>query len=63
MDDEAKCCIESAECIINKLSNQLREIIFMDDNYNLTEVLNIAENIKAMSEIIIAQSKKLLNNK
>lgn len=63
MDDEAKCCIESTEGIINKLSNQLREIIFMDDNYNLTEVLNIAENIKAMSEIIIAQSKKLLNNK
>lgn len=63
MDDEAKYCIESAEGIINKLNKQLREIIFMDDNYNLTEVLNIAENIKAMSEIIIAQSKKLLNNK
>ncbi len=63
MDDEAKCCIESAEGIINKLSKQFHETIFINYNYNLTEVLNIAENIKAMSEIIIAQSKKLLNNK
>jgi len=63
MNDEAKCCIESAEGIINKLSEQLREIIFMDDNYDLVEVLKLAENIKAMSEIIIVQSKKLLNSK
>lgn len=45
MNDEAKCCIESAEGIINKLSEQLREIIFMDDNYDLVEVLKLCQKL------------------
>lgn len=58
MDDEIKSCIESAESIIHKRSLQLRELLFTNDEYSFDDVLQLAEDIKAMSEIIILQCKR-----
>ena len=56
--DVIKNCIESSEGILHKRCDQLRELIFMD-NYDPAIVMNLASDIKLISEIIIAQAKKL----
>lgn len=59
-NESIKSCIESAEGILHKRSEQLREIIFTNDNYDPALVMNIARDIKLTSEIIIAQTNKLV---
>ena len=54
-----KNCIESSEGILHKRCEQLRELIFMD-NYDPAIVMNLAGDIKLISEIIIAQANKLM---
>lgn len=54
-----KNCIESSEGILYKRCEQLRELIFMD-NYDPAIVMNLASDIKLISEIIIAQTNKLM---
>jgi hypothetical protein len=56
--DVIKNCIESSEGILHKRCEQLRELIFMDD-YDPVIVMNLASDIKLISEIIIAQANKL----
>lgn len=56
--DVIKNCIESSEGILHKRCEQLRELIFMD-NYDPAIVMNLASDIKLISEIIIAQASKL----
>lgn len=58
--DVIKSCIESSEGILHKRCEQLREIIFMDDDYDPTIVMNLASDIKLISEIIIAQTNRLI---
>jgi hypothetical protein len=53
-----KNCIESSEGILHKRCEQLRELIFMG-NYDPAIVMNLASDIKLISEIIIAQANKL----
>lgn len=57
--DVIKNCIESSEGILHKRCDQLRELIFMD-NYDPAIVMNLASDIKLISEIIIAQTGKLI---
>ena len=57
--ESMKNCIESAEGILHKRCEQLREIIFTNDDYDPALVINIAMDIKLTSEIIIAQASKL----
>ncbi len=57
--DVIKNCIESSEGILHKRCDQLRELIFMD-NYDPAIVMNLASDIKLISEIIIAQAGKLI---
>ena len=57
--DVIKNCIESSEGILHKRCEQLRELIFMD-NYDPAIVMNLASDIKLISEIIIAQAGKLI---
>lgn len=54
-----KNCIESSEGILHKRCEQLRDLIFMD-NYDPAIVMNLASDIKLISEIIIAQANKLM---
>lgn len=56
--DVIKNCIESSEGILHKRCEQLREFIFMDD-YDPVIVMNLASDIKLISDIIIAQANKL----
>ena len=58
-NESIKSCIESAEGILHKRCEQLRDLIFMDEDYNQDEVIQIASDIKLLSEIIISQSGKL----
>lgn len=57
--DVIKNCIESSEGILHKRCDQLRELIFMD-NYDPAIVMNLASDIKLISEIIIAHAGKLI---
>ena len=57
--DVIKNCIESSEGIIHKRCEQLRELVFMDEDYSPDEVIQIALDIKLLSEIIISQASKL----
>ena len=57
--ESIKSCIESSEGILHKRCEQLRELIFTDDDYDQELVMNIAKDIKLISEIIIAQASKL----
>jgi hypothetical protein len=59
--ESIKNCIESAEGIIHKRCEQLREFIFMNDDYDLALAMSISNDIKFISEIIIAQCNKLKN--
>ena len=55
-----KHSIESAESLLYKRCCQLRETIFMNDDYDPALVMNLASNIKLVSAIIIiAQCNKL----
>ena len=58
-NESIKSCIETAEGILHKRCEQLREIIFTNDDYDSALVMNIANDIKLISEIIIAQTSKL----
>jgi len=58
--ESIKSCIESAESILHKRCKQLRNIIFINDSYDPELVMNIAKDIKLISEIIIAQTNKLM---
>lgn len=58
--ESIKGSIESAEGILHKRCEQLRDILFINDNYDPTLVMNIAKDIKFISEIIIAQTNKLI---
>ena len=57
--ESIKSCIESSEGIIHKRCEQLRELIFMDEDYSPDEVIQLASNIKLLSEIIVSQASKL----
>lgn len=57
--ESIKSCIESSEGIIHKRCEQLRELIFIDEDYSPDEVIQIALDIKLLSEIIISQASKL----
>lgn len=57
--ESIKSCIESSEGILHKRCEQLRELIFMNDDYDPELVIGIARDIKLTSEIIIAQASKL----
>lgn len=58
-NESIKSCIESAEGILHKRCEQLRDLIFMNEDYNKDEVIQIASDIKLLSEIIISQASKL----
>ena len=58
--ESIKSSIESAEGILHKRCKQLRDILFINDDYDPTLVMNIAKDIKFISEIIIAQTNKLI---
>lgn len=57
--ESIKSCIESSEGIIHKRCEQLRELIFMDEDYSPDEVIQLASDIKLLSEIIVYQASKL----
>ena len=57
--ESIKSCIESSEGIIHKRCKQLRELIFMDEDYSPDEVIQLASDIKLLSEIIVSQASKL----
>jgi hypothetical protein len=57
--ESIKSCIESSEGILHKRCDQLRELIFINDDYDPVMIMNIAKDIKLTSEIIIAQASKL----
>jgi hypothetical protein len=57
--ESIKSCIESYEGIIHKRCEQLRELVFMGEDYSPDEVIQIASDIKLLSDIIISQSGKL----
>lgn len=57
--ESIKSCIESSEGILHKRCDQLRELIFINDDYDPVMIMNIAKDIKLISEIIIAQASKL----
>lgn len=57
--ESIKSCIESSEGILHSRCEQLRELIFMNDNYYPDEVIQLASDINLLSEIIISQAKKL----
>lgn len=57
--ESIRSCIESSEGIIHKRCEQLRELIFMDEDYSPDEVIQLALDIKLLSEIIISQASKL----
>ena len=57
--ESIKSCIESSEGIIHKRCEQLRELIFMDEDYSPDEVIQLASDIKLLSEIIVSQASKL----
>ena len=59
--ESVKSCIESSEGILYKRCTQLREYLFMSDDYDLATVQMLASDIKLISDIIISQCKKLLN--
>ena len=61
--ESIKSCIESSEGILHKRCDQLRELIFMNDDYDPVITMNIAKDIKLVADIIIAQCNKLLNEK
>ena len=58
-NESIKSCIESTEGALHKRCNQLRDIIFTNEDYDIELIINIAKDIKLMSEIIIAQINKL----
>lgn len=58
-NESIRSCIESSESILHKRCEQLRELIFMNDDYDPVLVMNIAKDIRLISEIIIAQTNKL----
>lgn len=58
-NEPIKSCIESAEGILHKRCEQLRELIFMNDNYDPSDILTVTNDIRLLADIIIAQSKKL----
>lgn len=58
-NESIKSCIESAEGILHKRCEQLRELIFMNDNYDPSDILTVTNDIRLLADIIIAQSKKL----
>lgn len=57
--ESIKSCIESSEGILHKRCEQLRELIFMDEDYDLDKVIQTVSDIKLLSEIIISQAGKL----
>ena len=57
--ESIKDCIESAEGILHSRCEQLRELIFMNDDYDPVIVMNLAKDIKLISDVIIAQCNKL----
>ena len=57
--ESIKNCIESSEGILHKRCEQLKELIFMNENYYPDEVIQLASDINLLSEIIISQAKKL----
>ena len=57
--ESIKSCIESSEGILHKRCDQLRELIFINDDYDPVIIMNIAKDIKLISDIIIAQASKL----
>lgn len=59
-NESIKSCIESAEGILHKRCEQLRELVFMNNDYDPAFVMNLAKDIKLISEIIIAQTSKLI---
>lgn len=58
--ESIKHSIESSEGILYKRCEQLRELVFMNDDYDPLFVMNLAKDIKLISEIIIAQTNKLI---
>jgi hypothetical protein len=52
--ESIKSCIESSEGILHKRCDQLRELIFINDDYDPALAMNIASDIKLTSETIIA---------
>lgn len=59
--DVIKNCIESSEGILHKRCEQLRELIFMDEDYNPSDVIQLINDIKLVADIIIVQCNKLKN--
>lgn len=57
--ESIKHSIESSEGMLHKRCEQLRDLIFMDEDYSPDEVIQIASDIKLLSDIIISQSGKL----
>lgn len=55
-----KGCIESSEGILHKRCEQLRELIFMNEDYNPSDIVQLANDIKLVADIIIAQTSKLI---
>lgn len=62
MDDNTeliKNSIESSEGVLHKRCGQLRQLIFMNDDYDPIELIQIANDIKLEADIMISQCNKL----
>ncbi len=59
--ESIKDCIESSEGILHNRCSQLRELIFMNEDYNSSDIAQLANDIKLVADIIIAQCNKLKN--
>lgn len=57
--ESIKDCIESSEGILHNRCSQLRELIFMNEDYNHSYIMQLASDIKLVADIIISQAKKL----
>lgn len=57
--ESIKGCIESSEGILHNRCSQLRELIFMNEDYNPSDVIQLTNDIKLVADIIISQCNKL----
>lgn len=57
--ESIKNCIESSEGILHSRCSQLRELIFMNEDYNPSDIVQLANDIKLVADIIITQCNKL----
>lgn len=59
--ESIKSCIESSEGTLHNISYQLRELIFMNEDYDPSDVMQLANDIKLVADTIISQCNKLKN--